>query len=120
MQKKSLRRAIFRLRILQLCFADSPEIGLEGGFATGLVLLCEVSLLVLRHLGEVLTTVSHCLCQLSELSALLQLFLSRRRRTLDRVAHVDAVAVRVGGLCYSVGSDHERVTAVLITFLGAG
>ena len=104
MQKKSPRRAIFRLRVLQLCFADSPEIGLEGGFATWLVLLCEVGLLVLLHLGECLTTVSHCLCQLSELIALLQLFLSRRRRTLDRATHVYAVAIGVGRLRYAVGA----------------
>ena len=92
------------LRVLQFCLADSPEIGLEGGFATGLVLLCEVSLLVLRHLAEVLTTVSHCLRQLCELSALLQLFLSRRCRTLDRATHVYAVAIGVGSLRYAVGT----------------
>ena len=92
------------LRVIILFSADIPVPCFHGFFSTWLVLLRQECLLVRSYLAQVhLALVNHSGYGAKAL-ALCDLTLSERSAALGRFAHVDAVAIGVGGCRGAVGA----------------
>ena len=109
-----------RVRSIVGCQFERPDVLLEGLFASGLILLCEVRLLVGRDGGEVVHTCHHCPAYLRETLTQGEFVTADRRRTLVSVivSDVEARAVRIGGFSFTVSTD--EVSTVAVTFLFHG
>ena len=98
---------------------QAPQVRLHGFLAIGQVLLGLESLLVLGHLAQVVTTDSHSLCNGFEAQLLRTLFRAVRSRAghAGQSAQVDAAAVGVSRLGYTVRSEHHFLVTGVRRFL---